>query len=196
MVNEGERDEEKKGSEVFLKLCKNTRKSIWPKYFSVCSKAPMWLWQLRALPHCAQAVYCIKLNLKASFMPEDMQEHEVKLTVLKTSLNWQKNNFSLHKAPAIHNTALGQVSNQNMQSAFPCQSSYDSSHYFRIPLYYKRIDLSGHSAQTQNCCVPAPAKCKAVIKKTKQNTSSPHPKTHPITHQVKALWANTCLLCQ
>lgn len=140
----------KKVLKAFLKFCKNIKKSVWPKYFPVCSKALMWLWHLGTLPHWAQAGYFFKINLKTSFMPEDMQEHEVKLAVWKTSSNWQKKDFSLHKTPANHNTALGHVSNQNIQSVFPCQSSYDSSHCFRIPLYFKWIDLSGHSLSTDS----------------------------------------------
>lgn len=71
-------------------FCMNIKKSIWPKYFHVCSKILMWLWQLGVLPHWAQAASCIKINLKALFLPEDMQEHEVKHAVWKTSSNWKK----------------------------------------------------------------------------------------------------------
>lgn len=121
-----------------------------------------------------------------------MQEHEVKLAVRKTSSNWQKKNHYTKPQQII--TALGQVSNQNIQSTFPCQSSYDSSHCFRTPLCYKWIDLSGHSAQTQNCCVPALVKCKAVITKTKHEQSksqitSHHPSGESsVSQHVLALW--------
>lgn len=42
-----------------------------------------------------QAAYCIKIKVKISFMPEDMQEHELKLAARKNEvwIDKKKSNF-------------------------------------------------------------------------------------------------------
>lgn len=173
-------------------FCMNIKKSIWPKYFHVCSKILMWLWQLGVLPHWAQAASCIKINLKALFLPEDMQEHEVKHAVWKTSSNWKNKIFPYPKPQQTITQLYAKSVTKTLRVHFLASPAMTAA-----TVSESLCTTSGLTCQATQyrlriavCLV----KCKAVIKKTKHMNSLNV--SHPITHQVKALWANTFLLCQ
>lgn len=103
MENEGGVGVGRKSQKYFLSFHKNIKKLESNQNVSLCvlrlekghltSSPAVTLAVGNIATLSLQAAYCIKTNLKISFLPKDMQEHELKLAVRKTEVWTDKKKF-------------------------------------------------------------------------------------------------------
>lgn len=125
----------------------------------------------------SQAAYYIKNTRKISFLPEDMQEHDVKLAVRKTEVRTDQ----LQTKAANHSTALvqGAQVSETFRAHFlaiPPKTPATISEPEALPVDGPVMALSADS----ECCVLALVKCKETIQTNKP--TSPKSKKTKDTH--------------
>lgn len=135
----------------------------------------------------SQAAYYIKNTRKISFLPEDMQEHDVKLAVRKTEVQTDNFFYQLQTKAADHSTALvqGAQVSETFRAHFlaiPPKTPATISEPEALPVDGPAMALSADS----ECCVLALVKCKETIQtnkptspKTKKTKDTHSPATKP-----------------